>query len=36
MRRAVKKLLKEYHYPPEGLDDAIYTVIGQCEMWVDH
>ena len=35
MRRMVKKLLKEYNYPPEGLEDAIATVIGQCEMWVD-
>jgi type I restriction enzyme R subunit len=31
----VKKLLKKYNYPPEGLEDAINTVIGQCEMWVD-
>jgi len=35
MRRLVKKLLKKYKYPPEGLDDAIAIVIGQCEMWVD-
>jgi type I restriction enzyme R subunit len=32
MRRMVKKLLKKYKYPPEGMDDAIATVIGQCEM----
>lgn len=35
MRRMVKKLLKKYKYPPEGLEDAIATVIGQCEMWTD-
>ncbi len=35
MRRMVKKLLKKYKYPPEGLEDAIATVISQCEMWVD-
>lgn len=32
----VKKLLKLYKYPPEGLEDAIATVIGQCEMWTDN
>lgn len=36
MRRMVKKLLKEYRYPPEGMEDAIATVIGQCEMWTDN
>jgi type I restriction enzyme R subunit len=36
MRRMVKKLLNEYKYPPEGLEDAIATVIGQCEMWTDN
>ena len=35
MRRMVKKLLKKYKYPPEGMEDAITTVIGQCEMWAD-
>jgi len=35
MRRLVKKLLKKYKYPPEGMEDAIATVIGQCEMWAD-
>lgn len=35
MRRMVKKLLKKYQYPPEGLEDAIATVIDQCEMWTD-
>lgn len=36
MRRMVKKLLKKYKYPPEGMEDAITTVIGQCEMWTDN
>ena len=36
MRRMVKRLLKKYKYPPEGMDDALATVIGQCEMWVDN
>lgn len=35
MRRMVKKLLKKYKYPPEGLESTIATVIGQCEMWTD-
>jgi len=35
MRRMVKKLLNKYKYPPEGLEDAIVTVIGQCEIWAD-
>ncbi|MCL1862284.1 MAG: type I restriction endonuclease subunit R [Defluviitaleaceae bacterium] len=35
MRRMVKKLLKKYKYPPEGIDDAISVVLGQCEMWVN-
>jgi len=36
MRRMVKKLLRKYKYPPEGMEDAVATVIGQCEMWVDN
>jgi type I restriction enzyme R subunit len=36
MRRMVKKLLKKYNYPPEGVEDAIATIIGQCEMWTDN
>lgn len=35
MRRMVKRLLKRYDYPPEGLEDAIKTVITQCELWTD-
>ena len=36
MRRMVKKLLRKFKYPPEGMEDAIATVIGQCEMWIDN
>lgn len=36
MRRMVKRLLKEYKYPPEGLECAIQTVIKQCELWADN
>ena len=35
MRRMVKRLLKKYKYPPEGMEDAVQTVITQCEMWTD-
>ena len=36
MRSMVKRLLKKYKYPPEGVEDALNTVIGQCEMWTDN
>ena len=36
MRRLVKRLLKKYKYPPEGMDDAVQTVMSQCEMWADN
>jgi len=36
MRRMIKKLLKDHKYPPEGVEDAVATVIGQCEMWADN
>ena len=36
MRRMVKRLLHKYHYPPEGMADAMKTVLQQCEMWTDH
>lgn len=36
MRKMVKRLLKKYDYPPEGVEDAINTVISQCEMWTDN
>lgn len=36
MRRLVKRLLKKHKYPPEGMDDAIQTVMAQCEMWTTY
>lgn len=36
MRKMVKRLLKKYDYPPEGVEDAINIVISQCEMWTDN
>ena len=35
MRMLVKKLLKKHKYPPEGMEDAVKTVMNQCELWVD-
>ena len=35
MRRIVKRLLKKYNYPPEDEQDALETVIRQCEQWTD-
>ena len=36
MRVMVKRLLRRYKYPPEGMEDAINTVLSQCEMWTDN
>ena len=36
MRKMVKRLLKKYKYPPDQYEDAIDTVISQCEMWTDN
>ena len=36
MRRLVKRLLKKHKYPPEGMEDAVQTVMSQCEMWADN
>lgn len=35
MRRAIKRLLRKYKYPPEGVEDAMETVMAQCELWAD-
>lgn len=35
MRMLVKRLLKKYKYPPEGMEDALETVMTQCELWTD-
>ena len=36
MRMIIKKLLKQYKYPPEGMEDAVKTVMTQCELWTDN
>lgn len=36
MRMLIKKLLKKHKYPPEGMDDAVQTVMLQCELWIDN
>lgn len=36
MRMIIKKLLKKYKYPPEGMEDALETVMVQCELWTDN
>lgn len=35
MRRIIKRLLREYHYPPEGYEEALSTVMKQCEQWAE-
>lgn len=35
MRVMVKRLLKKYKYPPEGQEQALETVMAQCNMWAD-
>ena len=35
MRMMIKRLLKQHRYPPEGMEDAVKTVMSQCELWVD-
>lgn len=35
MRRAIKRLLRKYKYPPEGAEEAMTTVMAQCELWAD-
>lgn len=36
MRMKIKRLLKIHRYPPDGMDDAVQTVMMQCEMWADN
>ena len=36
MRRLVKRLLKKYNYPPEEAQNALDTVLRQCEQWADN
>ncbi len=35
MRMMIKKLLAKYDYPPEGQEEAMNTVMEQCNLWVD-
>jgi len=36
MRMMIKRLLKKHRYPPEGMNDAVQTVMLQCELWTDN
>ena len=36
MRVMVKRLLKKYKYPPEGQEQALRTVMEQCDKWADN
>lgn len=36
MGMLIKRLLKKHKYPPEGMDDAVQTVMTQCELWADN
>ena len=36
MRRLVKRLLKQYKYPPEDAEDAMNIVLKQCEQWAEN
>ena len=35
MRMMVRRLLDDYHYPPDGQEEALDTVMEQCELWAD-
>lgn len=36
MRMMIKRLLRKHRHPPEGMDDAVQTVMTQCELWTDN
>lgn len=36
MRMMIKRLLKKHKYLLEGMDDAVATVMLQCELWTDN
>ena len=36
MRKSIKRLLKKYNYPPGNREDALLTVMTQCELWTDN
>ena len=35
MRKMIKHLLNKYDYPPEGREDAVATILRQCELCAD-
>ena len=35
MRTMVKRLLRKYNYPPEGQEQALETVMEQCNQWAE-
>ena len=35
MRVMIKRLLKKYKYPPKGAEEALETVMRQCDHWAD-
>ena len=35
MRRSIKRLLMKYKYLPDGQEEALDTVMRQCELWAD-
>lgn len=35
MKVMIRRLLRSHKYPPEGMEDAIATVMTQCELWAD-
>lgn len=36
MHMMIRKLVKDHRYSPEGMDDAVTTVMSQCELWADN
>ena len=36
MRMMIKRLLRNHRYPPEEMEDAVQTVMMQCELWTDN
>ena len=36
MRVMIKRLLKKYKYPPEGAEEALQTVMAQCDNWAEN
>ena len=36
MRMLIKRLLRRHRYPPDGMEDAVKTVMTQCQLWADN